>query len=258
MAKIRLLYHVSPRSGIKKFRATPGHKFRNAAQGGVFVCPCFKSLIGDWALGWAIRKRDKHTRKRNKRQHQHRPPAIRDAGTYSSLSIYTIEVTEAFYQELRTWYKEHGGEEWWGEELFVPREWIDRLRIIKEDVLTYRELQDMDNTQHDRRLALYASRADLDRMAGRVRSTNKAARIYLETKSAIADTSLKNPIADTSRQQINDIMVQFKSFIIAENSHPPKAILCIGDDQIKRAKALANNALRLAHSHEPKPPFERP
>lgn len=128
-------YHCSP-NNFNKFTSKYNRIFKCR---GVFVAPHFKDIVMTWA-NYAFFKKSK----KDGHADIH----------YSHVYVYTLQLDKETISEIKRFYKETFESKewneavlfsfwWWGEQLFIPEDLVDNIKIINKKTYTYREMDNL-------------------------------------------------------------------------------------------------------------------
>lgn len=169
-----IVYHVSPRSDMKKLRPVSSQKgtraFIGKGEPGIFVAPRFKDAVA-WATTYVGGKKY-HTQKPNERVKEKGGGwhGEKFKGIYKTLTIYEIQVPkEVLKNSVYTG--------WWEPEYFISAEDIWQMTIVGSKTYSFFELAKI-KSKIDRT----SFSPTIDKRIKSIAKTNLAAKYYLELK----------------------------------------------------------------------------
>lgn len=197
--RIKTVYHVSPVSNIKKFRATGKHKGQQSVPmdgGGLYVAPSFKDAV-TWATSYVEFKKGEVP--------------------YKSLTVYNLAIPELILSQ--SWFCTH-----WEPEFFIADEHMHEIEIVGKKTYLTKELNKL-YVRHKTR-GNEARWKDKDKIAQEISSTNKAASAWLRLKKEVAVVRLRCPGFSLSTkfapsnplQYINDILKRMERLFYEDYS----------------------------------------
>lgn len=183
--KWEYVYHVSPKSDIRKLRAfgQSGNHVVDQKSPGVYVAPTFKDAVA-WAISYVSHKKSymkmprsyrKDDEKPNKRYHE--KPSY-----YKNITIYKLRVPSDVVRQ--SW-----GLNFWEPEIFIAEDDLSDVEIVSQKTYPTEELWDLHDRQ--RKKESEYRQKDTDNAIADVTNTNLAAQEYLRLKNELANRVLK-------------------------------------------------------------------
>lgn len=197
-AKVRV-YHVSPKSDIHHLKPTGYHSGQQSVamrQEGIYVAPKFSDAVA-WSTSYILYKKG-NTQKPNERLKEkgqgggnHTKDLI-----YKNLTIYEIEIPKDLLK--RVW---KSG--FWEAEYFIPKEYMNQMRIIKSQTYSKDELLKLYNRSTNKRQEFHSKAID-----GKIKAISKkhlAAKYYVELTDLLNNKLLQKHDASVNHILTNTI-----------------------------------------------------
>lgn len=169
-------FHISPDANIQQLRGRWHHRFTGK---GVFVAPSYGAIVGDW-FGYVASKKSAKLEELG-----------RGGGRYKSLTVYRFSIPQQVVDACMKRYEQspHGflyqgrvrnGFRDWGDELWVPEEYLEQVTISGRTTVSYEDLVREYQRAAKGSQAWFAARNETTAVARRIMKTNRVARLYLQ------------------------------------------------------------------------------
>lgn len=220
------VYHVSPRSDIKRLRPTGSHRGQQSVKmnnSGIYVAPKFKDAVA-WALSYVLGKKYSTQRPTERAKELGKGWHSENFRGYENLTIYKIQIPSDILKN--SWYNS-----FWEPEFFIPSDSLDQMHIVSSKTYSIKELNKLYQRSSAKKMEVRGKDINLIKKASK---NNIAARYYLELLELYNQRILSggDVIPDFS-----ETLDQFKKYIFEQDFLKVK-IIDLNKDQISIVNKL--------------------
>lgn len=221
------LFHISPHAHIQQMRGRWHWKFQGK---GLFVAPSYGAIVGDWFGFVASKKIPEGSRGRE----------------YKFLTVYRLSVPQPVVDACMKRYEQspHGflyqgrvrnGFRDWGDELWIPEEYLGQVIILGRTTVTYEGLVREYHRAAKQSQAWFTARNTTAAVARRIAKSNRAARLYLQIVEEVQRLRMKGA---PMPEYLPEWLDEFRKYFF-DDAHPGLKHR-VSQDELREATSLAN------------------